>query len=199
MSNSLILFKGNISAACDLIGLEHALSALATSALDTSDLLRASMVFSVSALDHYVHEKIVEMAVEIAIGARGANYRFSNSRIGKNAVMLTASGSPVDAMVESEVRGENAFSSFQQPEKITSAFKRVSNVNIWRQVGLHLAMNEAVVMRNLKLVVSRRNQIAHEADRNPAFPYNRWPINSSDASFASDLIDAIITAFDAAL
>jgi hypothetical protein len=99
-------------------------------------------------------------------------------------------------MVEREVRGENAYSSFQQPDKIASACRRVSNANVWREVGLHLATNQTALTRNLKLVVSRRNQIAHEADRNPTFPYNRWPINSSDASSAADLIDEIVTACD---
>src|SRR5947207_2962761 len=63
-------FKTNLSRARDLRSLYIALSATTTGALDLSDMLRASVVIAVSALDHFVHEITRIGMVEIYRGAR---------------------------------------------------------------------------------------------------------------------------------
>ena len=72
------------------------------------------------------------------------------------------------------------FSSFQQPDKIADAIRLFSDVKLWQQVALELAIPEQDVKARLKLIVDRRNKIAHEADVDPSFPNMRWPITESD-------------------
>ena len=46
-----------------------------------------------------------------------------------------------------------------------------------------------------RLVVDRRNKIAHEADVDPTYPHSRWPISQTDVdgtlSFLSETVEAI--------
>ena len=41
-------------------------------------------------------------------------------------------------------------------------------------------MSEPDVKARLKLIVDRRNKIAHEADVDPSYPNMRWPISKPD-------------------
>jgi hypothetical protein len=43
----------------------------------------------------------------------------------------------------------------------------------------------------LKLIVDRRNKIAHEADLDPTSPGFRWPISSTVVNDAIDFIESL--------
>lgn len=47
----------------------------------------------------------------------------------------------------------------------------------------------------IRLIVDRRNKIAHEADLDPSYPGSRWPITESDVAsscqFLSQIAEAI--------
>ncbi len=92
---------------------------------------------------------------------------------------------------ESEIRERHSFLSFQQPEKIEEAIRLFSDVKIWKEVSLQLGMPEQDVKSRLKLIVDRRNKIAHEADIDPSYPNMRWPISKSDVDNSLDYIAQI--------
>lgn len=52
----------------------------------------------------------------------------------------------------------------------------------------HLGSSAQTVKDELKLLVARRNQIAHEADVDPSYPGQRWPITAQDAEDAIALV-----------
>ena len=81
---------------------------------------------------------------------------------------------------ESDVRERHSFLSFQQPEKIADAIRLFSDVRLWQEVGRRMSMPEADVKARLKLIVDRRNKIAHEADIDPSYPGVLWPITKHD-------------------
>ena len=56
MQAALDLFRENIRRSRDLIAIFRVMNVQTTVALDLSDILRAGLVMSVSALDHFVHE-----------------------------------------------------------------------------------------------------------------------------------------------
>ena len=58
MTVALQHFEGNLGHAKNMQGLGHALAGVTTAALDITDVWRAVLVMTVSALDTYVHERV---------------------------------------------------------------------------------------------------------------------------------------------
>lgn len=160
-------------------GLYSALSSLTTSAVDASDLLRAQIVLAVSALDYYVHEVTVIGMVAVFEGKRLPTQAFLKYRVSVGAISAGASA-PNSNWFESEVRERHSHLSFQQPDKIADAIRLFSEVTLWREVSSKIGSPEQSVKDHLKLIVDRRNKIAHEADLDPSFPGVRWPVHVSD-------------------
>lgn len=158
-------------------GLHNALSSLTTSAVDSSDLLRAQLVLGVSALDYYVHEITVLGMVAVFEGRRPPTPAFLKYRVAMDSVLARAKGY---AWFEADIRERHSYLSFQQPDKIADAIRLFSDVKLWQQVALQLSMPEQDVKSRLKLIVDRRNKIAHEADVDPSYPNMRWPITKPD-------------------
>jgi hypothetical protein len=99
------------------------------------------------------------------------------------------------ANFENEIRTQHSFQSFQHPDKIAEALRLVVEVKLWDTVGAKLSEDPQIVKETLKLVVDRRNKIAHEADVDPTYPQARWPIFAPDVDstigFLNDVVGAI--------
>lgn len=177
-------------------GLHGALSSLTTSAVDASDLLRAQLVLGVSALDYYIHEITVLGMVSVLEGRRPSTPSFLKYRVAMDSVL--SGTSTTSGWFESDIRERHSFLSFQQPDKIADAIRQFSDVKLWQQVALQLALPEQDVKARLKLIVDRRNKIAHEADVDPSYPDMRWPISKSDVdqslAFISQIGESIYAA-----
>ena len=179
MKTAIDAFRTSIARAGHLGGLHDAMLSLTTKAIDASDILRAQVVLGVSALDCYIHEITVLGMVEVLNGHRPGTAAFRNYRVSIDSVVGSgvSSGS---GWFESDVRERHSFLSFQQPEKIADAIRLFSDVRLWQEVGLRMSMPEADVKARLKLIVDRRNKIAHEADIDPSYPGVLWPITKHD-------------------
>lgn len=199
MTGALTQFELNLSQSRDLVGLALAVDAATTEALDTSDLLRFALVAAVSALDHYVHEVVRELMVKTAQGNRNATDAFGHFEISTVSALRAANGDPPQSWMNDEVLRQHGHLSFQQPEKIADAIRLVWDQPMWPTIAFALGTTAQALKQELELIVSRRNQIAHEADRDPTPPHDRWPIRSGDVNKALDLIGAIVVALDAAL
>ncbi len=70
MQSALDQFRISIGRVRDLIALHNSVSTQANDAPDASDMLRAALVLSVSALDYYVHEVVTLGMLEIHRGER---------------------------------------------------------------------------------------------------------------------------------
>jgi hypothetical protein len=70
MQSALDQFRISISRVRDLIAVHNSVKAKSTPALDLSDILRAALVLSVSALDYYIHEVVRLGMLEIHQGQR---------------------------------------------------------------------------------------------------------------------------------
>lgn len=70
MQSALDQFRISIGRVRDLIAIHNSVKAQATSALDVSDILKASLVLVVSALDYYIHEVVTLGMIEIHCGQR---------------------------------------------------------------------------------------------------------------------------------
>jgi hypothetical protein len=178
MNKAIEAFRASMDRARHLGGLHEALSALTTSAVDASDLLRAQIVLGVSALYYYVHEITVLGMVAVFEGRRSPTPAFLKYRVAMDSVL---SGISTECgWFESDIRERHSYLSFQHPDKIADAIRLFSNVKLWHHVALQLSIPEQEAKARLKLIVDRRNKIAHEADVDPSFPNMRWPISKSD-------------------
>ena len=98
--------------------------------------------------------------------------------------------------LENENSVRHRFLAFQHPDKIADAIRLISNVELWNEVAVLIGVPAATVKTQLKLLVERRNKIAHEADIDPSFPGQRWPIHPTDTEEALVLVQQIVEAIE---
>ncbi|WP_405660056.1 hypothetical protein [Streptomyces sp. NBC_00079] len=188
------LFKQNIRYARDLIATAAALRAQVTAAINTDDLLRSSLVQGVSAFDHFVHEEVRARMIATQLGQHQRAKGYDKFRVSLGAVnsAIAAGGA---AWLEQEIREQHGYLSFQQPDKVADAFRLVSDISLWVEVANHLNAKPEDIKRQLKLVVDRRNKIAHEADTDPTPPRSRYPIGEvmvrDSLNFMESIVDAV--------
>jgi|CXWL01.1.fsa_nt_gi hypothetical protein len=199
MTSALVQFDANLAQAEDLIGLAQAVDAATTSALDTSDLLRSALVAGVSAFDHYVHAVVSDLMIETASGARLPTDAFMQFPISAQGTLRAAAGDLPDAWMRDEIRRQHGHLSFQHPDKVADAVRLVWDQPLWQTIAGQLGTGAQDLKRELQLIVSRRNRIAHEADRDPTPPHDRWPISASDVRDSLGLIRSIVQTLDAML
>lgn len=178
MKTTIETFRLNAERAKNLGGLNDAISSLMTSALDASDLLRAQIVLTVSALDYFIHEITVRGVLEIFDGKRPSTEAFRKHKVSAGLLLSTASSSR--SAFELDIRERHSFLSFQHPDKIAEAVRLFHGRPLWGEVAKLLVKSESEIKTKLRLIVDRRNKIAHEADADPSFPGARWPVTRKD-------------------
>ena len=184
------LFESNMDRAKDLVSTSIALRRVTTPVVDLDDLLRAALVQGVSTFDHYIHEEVLARMIEIYGSVRPSVQGFEDFRISINSLRV-AQAHGGTSWLESEIRSQHRLRTFQQPEKIAEVFRCVSNASLWNDVAHILKRPVADVKIQLKLVVDRRNKIAHESDMDPTPPRERYPITDSLVTTSLDFLDAI--------
>jgi len=184
-------FRQNIARVQTLLGTYSALEPQITAALDLSDILRATLVLSVSAFDHLVHEVVRTGMLEVYAGTRLETPSFRRFDVSIDSVRrATSSGNNLD-WFDAEVRARHAFQTFQRPDRVADAIRLISSVEMWPVIAQSIGATPEDVRRQLDLIVTRRNQIAHEADMDPAFPGTRWPIAEADVGDAISFLSLV--------
>ena len=176
------------------ISLHQAWSSRTTSALDLSDLIRASLVMGVSAMDQFIHELTREGMLEIFAGTRSSTDAYSKFGFPLGQVGALASARPGRTALDLEIRQRHGYLTFQQPDKIADAIRIISGKKLWAEVAHALGTTPELLKAQLSLIVERRNKIAHEADIDPSYPGQRWPIAPGDATDACQLIRQVCEA-----
>lgn len=177
-----------------LHALHRSFSTRLTAAVDLSDILRAEVVLAVSALDYFIHELTRIGMLECWSGNRPQTDAFQRFQL--PLAMARGLSSPATALqiLDTEVRSKHGFLSFQHPDRVADAIRLFSNSKLWEEVGKEMGVPAQSAKSALMLIVDRRNKIAHEADIDPSYPGQRWPIDISmvEEIFAS--IEAICRA-----
>jgi transcriptional regulator NrdR family protein len=97
--------------------------------------------------------------------------------------------------LEAEIRENLSYKSFQDPDKIAEAIRYISDKKLWQEVADKLGRTDKDIKQQLKLIVDRRNKIAHEADIDPTLNLgNRWEIDESMVNDAVDFIEQVVEA-----
>lgn len=192
MNTILIQYQENSSKSRDLVGLYGSLSQQTTTILDVSDLLRAALVLGVSALDYFIHEITRKGMIETFNGLRtetDAYLRFNISMKMANNLVLDPSNT---IWIEDEIRTRHSWLSFQDPDKLADAIRLIHTNPIWSDLSEKLLVDKKILKDRLKLIVERRNKIAHEADMNPTDPGSKWPISPDMVTESIDYLNLLV-------
>ncbi|MCT7976631.1 HEPN domain-containing protein [Laspinema olomoucense] len=97
------------------------------------------------------------------------------------------------AWLEDEIRERLGYLSFQHPDKIADAIRLISDKKLWEEVANQMGKPQKDIKQQLKAIVDRRNQIAHEADIDPTYGIgSRRNIDAVSVTHAIDFIEEII-------
>ena len=167
--------------------------------MDLSDILRAELVLSVSALDHYVHEVVRLGMLEAFRDTRPRTSQFLDFRVSLGSALEGLADDGDEAWIDNQIRIHNGYRSFQTPDNIAGAIRLISAIQLWEQVALNIQMPAHEIKERLSLIVDRRNKIAHEADMNPSPYEERYPINRNQVDESIGFIQTVVEAIHAAI
>lgn len=201
MQAAIEQFRENLSYVKNLATIHQAFAAgNTTPTSDLSDILRAEMVLTVSALDKFIHDLVRMGMLEILSGHRPPTPAYLRFQFSMEVVIFTRSNPTEEELLDyvgEEIRNRQEWQSFQYPDKIADAIRLISQIDLWKEVANQLGITEAkTVKERLKLFVDRRNKIAHEADNipTPTLPGGRWPIDPALAHEAVEFIEQLAEA-----
>lgn len=139
-----------------------------------SELLRATVVTAVSALDRYVHDLVTHHCwsllskAEDRIPSELAKLRLPVLATKRALEKLRANktskpGLLIRAAVQEVLHRDHTF---QKPDAIKQAMRMLGITDFWSKVASQLAGSPTpeVVKNRLREIVDRRNQVVHEAD-----------------------------------
>lgn len=194
MQAAIDQFRKNIERIRNMGSMYLVMNVQTTEVLDLSDMLRSELVLAVSALDQFIHE-IVRL---------GMLESYNNSRPQTDACLrfqvtlgsaLRGIATPTSySWLEDEIRTRHGYQSFQEPDNIADAIRLISDVQLWNEVANHLQITSQDVRQRLRLIVTRRNQIAHEADIDPSYGGRLWPIDYAMVDDSITFIDHVVFA-----
>ncbi len=136
MQSALDQFRISIGRVRDLIALHNSVKAQATSALDLSDILRAALVLTVSALDYYVHEVVRLGMLEIHRGQRpepSSSRNVSQSAFSRFQVSLGSAREErrvaieIASWIESEIQQNYGYNFLQQSHTVSGLIPAISS------------------------------------------------------------------------
>lgn len=176
-------------------------------ATELDDMLRAQIVNIVSAMDCYIHDVVRIGIIESYLGNRAKTAKWKGSCITMDSTITLVSieaqypnNSPqkeTDIINSLNIILKPILStmSFQQSDKIKDALsyiwdkehkmQEIASSIDYPLIGDNLNAKTKFLEQKLKLIVNRRNQIAHEADWDPS-NRRKYSINKNE-------VDDIIT------
>ena len=184
---ALTQFQANIAAAESLVAMyrelraSRELGARGVLSAENQDLLwlpRSSVVATISSLDTYIHSVVKRRLPRLFRAAKTVPDALSeqlaqllpikNAASFKEAVPILAATDTIAQLLKKLDEKYLRFQSFQAPEKVIDAYRMVGYDNIFVKVAAIWPgpnTTEDSIKRKLSGYVQRRNQIAHEGDR----------------------------------
>jgi len=164
---------------------------------DFSDILRAEWIYSVSALDKLIHELLRIGMMETFRGSRTPTPKFLSFTISVatlNNIKISTGTSipPAEYYFEQEIVKKHSYLSFQEPDKINEGLSLIWAHNYkWQHLARETGITpEETLKTRLKTIISRRNQMVHEADINPTTG-RRSDITKADADSVVAFIELL--------
>lgn len=154
-------------------------------ALDATDLLRASVVLGVSALDYLVHLLIrfeIEDRVLRKRSITGVTIPIGFAHLDEASLIKSAG---------LHIKGLNSYKSFVSPAKMAEGLKSLLE-SPWDDISTAFGSIPTELKTKLTLVVDLRNRISHEGDLDPeTLTPISYDIDSQDVSETIEFIDKL--------
>lgn len=201
MNRAIIQFRTNIEAARQLEVIYQALVGQVTRAIPLEELLRAEVVLAVSALDCYVHDIVrICMTDVFSLGA-GESNAFLGFNVSLDFVKKALrSSTPTDREVlfEQEIRRLHGYRTFQRPPAISEALSFIGMKKVWVKIANNVGRAAEDIQEELKLIIERRDRIAHEGDIDPSAGFAlKYPIDLTTVQTSVAFIETIVNAIQA--
>lgn len=174
MQRAFEQFQNNIKSVKELDALYTHLVDEMKLPIDLSDILRSQLVYGVSALDKLIHELVRGGMIKAFKNERTKTSKFNTFTISlETYTKLQESSQQTDILqletpeyfFEQEIIVKHKYLAFQEPDKIADALSFIwEEKQKWQKIALAFNTSDDVVKKQLKSIVSRRNQIVHEAD-----------------------------------
>ena len=187
------VFHANIQQANELGTLYGHLAITVLIPEQFDDLLRSQVVNAVSAFDKLMHDLIRIGMVRIFENQRPPTGKYLNETITiQHLPGLDANAIPPPPVrFEEIIREKLSTMSFQDPTKVADGLGYIwSESHKWQQIAQHLQMTQEDAKRKLKLIVTRRNAIVHEADLDPV-TNQKQSITQAEAADISKFLRAL--------
>jgi hypothetical protein len=203
-SEAFLEFHKNIENARNLVMGGKRLEQLKVDAFDVGDIYRAAWTQAVAALDHWVYEELIHRAVAL-IQQPGSprTEKFNKLTISVEFFEdVHHHGKPLDEAFRTQLEKTFGLVTFQRPDAIQSAFAHLRSGKLWPKVAKVLTAQRTdgstitvhKVTSTLNAIVQRRNEIAHESDRDPASATGRRPISEAEVTEAINWLEVIAAA-----
>ena len=150
-------------------------------------------MYTVSAFDKLMHDLIRIGMVQIFKGSRPSTEKYQNEgvRILHLPQLIPGSTPPPEVRFEEIIRVKLSTLTFQDPNKVADGLSFIWNEKQkWQQIAICLDMTDEDARRYLKLIVTRRNAIVHEADLNPV-TNTKQAITRAETTHTSDFLLAL--------
>ncbi len=134
------------------------------------ELNRTQLVWAVSAFDKLLHELIRVGIKDIFFEKRKPTKKYSNESIPISVMTSIYNKDLISASIEFEqaIYGKLKVLSFQNFQKIADGLSFIwDEGQKWQKLATKLSSSDEEIKKRLNLIVSRRNDIVHEADLDP--------------------------------
>lgn len=190
MYSALILFKANMEEAKNLSSLYEYLESSIKSPLSFDDLLRSQIVYSVSAFDKLIHDVIRIGIMEIFTNKRQPTPKYLAEPISTSIYndLISATIPPKEYIFEQAIVKKLKIFSYQDPDKVSEGLSYIwEEKQKWKKIALKMEIDNETAKTTLKLIASRRNSIAHEADINPT-TNQKYSISKSECQSITEFL-----------
>ena len=152
---------------------------------ELSDILRFQFLYSVSALDRFIHEIVKKEMVRKFVNnnqltTKAEDFKFSLKTVNKILTISRNDSIPItqedtiEYWIGKEISDKHKLLAFQEPDKISEALSNIwGEEHKWDVIasnmstqlnGKNNAQQAKDLKQRIKVIVERRNQIVHEAD-----------------------------------
>lgn len=159
------------------------------SATKLNDLLRASLVMAVSAVDAYFHAKIIRYIVECS-HLDPAPPKLTEYKISVSDFIRGRHATRINNVLRNAIERNLSFQSLQNPDKIADGLALIGISKFWSGVAKRMKEDVNSLKDNISSIVDRRNQIAHGADLSQSTKARNKPREISP-EYVEEVIDTL--------
>lgn len=198
MSRAHTVFKRNIAEARQLSALHNFLLNNVPLPISHDDILRAQLVYCVSAFDKLIHDLILDGVVDIYLGGKASTPKYLSEVLPIDTYirMQNATIPPAEYFFREAMLNKFKTISYQEPGKVADGLSYIwEESHKWVRISHLLGMSDLDAKKNLKLIATRRNAIVHEADLDPV-THIKQSIDSQIVSDNTHFLEACGDAID---